>query len=290
MEIPVIIVTYNSSATIKACIESVYAQRSPFSFKIWIVDNASSDRTPELVKYHYPEITLTENTENTGFATAANQVLNNINSDYAILLNPDVLVEPNTFSLCIDALIDDKQTGCCGGIIHNEIYMPLSPAIGRIFFEQFFIHKIFPKSYYRLYFTPQVEIAEKAVPVETDYTDGCFMCLNMDAVRKIGLFDQEFFLYLEETELCHRMKSAGLKCVIHPKARIIHERGSSIKKLPLNMITAIHRKSLLLYFKKTKPFIYRVCCRAMLIGGDLLRSFYRNPMLTAKLMWLNLTA
>ena len=290
MEIPVIIVTYNSSATIKACIESVYAQRSPFSFKIWVVDNASSDRTSELIKYHYPDINLIENTENSGFATAVNRVLNNISSDYAILLNPDVLVEPNTFSLCIDALIDDKQTACCGGIIRNEIYLPRSPTIGRILFEQFFIHKIFPKRYYRLYFTPLVEIALKTIPVEADYTDGCFMCLNMDAVRKIGLFDEDFFLYLEETELCHRMKSAGLKCVIHPKARIIHERGSSINKLPLNIITTIHRRSLLLYLKKTKPFIYGVTCRFLLTGGDLLRSLFRNPLLTAKLIWLNLTA
>ncbi|MBX7206341.1 MAG: glycosyltransferase family 2 protein [Bacteroidia bacterium] len=289
MEIPVIIVTYNSSDTIKACIESVNAQRSSFSFKIWVVDNASTDRTPELIKYHYPEINLIENPANTGFSAAVNQVLTNIVSDYAILLNPDVLVEPNTFNHCINVLIDDKQIGCCGGVIRNEIYLPRSPGIGRIFFEQFFIHKIFPKNYHRLYFTTQADLAAKNLPAEADYTDGCFMCLNMDALRKIGLFDEDFFLYLEETELCHRMKSAGLKCVIHPKARIIHERGGSINKLPLSAITGIHRKSLLFYLKKTKPVMYGVCCRILLTCGDLFRSLSRNPLLTAKLIWLNLT-
>jgi len=289
MEIPVIIVTYNSSATIKACIESVRAQRSPFSFKLWIVDNASTDRTSELIRYHYPEINLIENPVNTGFAAAVNQVLNNIVSDYAILLNPDVLVEPNTFNHCINALIDDKLIGCCGGVIRNEIYLPRSPGIGRIFFEQFFIHKIFPKNYYQLYFTTQADLAAKNLPVEADYTDGCFMCLNMDAIRKIGLLDEDFFLYMEETELCHRMKSSGLKCVIHPKARIIHERGGSINKFPLSTITGIHRKSLLLYLKKTKPVMYGICCRILLTCGDLFRSFFRNPLLTAKLIWLNLT-
>lgn len=289
MEIPVIIVTYNSSDTIRECIESVNSQKSPHTFKIWVIDNASTDRTTELIRCHFPDINLIENTTNTGFASAVNLVLKNNSETYAILLNPDAVIEPDTCSICIDALLHNKQIGCCGAVIQNDMYVPRSPGMGRIFFEQFFLHKLFPKNYYQLFFFAQFDLVKKNTLTEVDYIDGAFMCLSMDGIKKIGLFDEDFFLYMEETELCYRMKASGLKCVIHPKAFLRHHRGSSINKLPLSRITCIHRKSLLLYLKKTTPFIYQVICRTLLTCGDLLRIFFRSPLVTSKIIWLNLT-
>ena len=195
MEIPVIIVTFNSASTIQACIESVYTHTVLATPLITVIDNASEDETVSLIQTKFPEITLIVNKQNKGFAAAANQGLITAYTEFVVLLNPDAILENNAIDLCIQSLQQTPSSWCCGALVSNEEFIPRFPGLGKILFEQFFLHKLFPDAYHRFFFYSTQEVKQSTNLFEADYVNGALLCMRSEVLKTHGLLDEDFFLY-----------------------------------------------------------------------------------------------
>lgn len=252
IDVSIIIVSYNSAKLLEKCIDSIIEKTQDINYSIFIVDNASSDNSVSLIKEKYPDIHLIENKINLGFGKANNQVLKIIDSKYAFLLNPDTELINNAIKILFDFMEAQENIACVGANLYNQdLSFQYSygnfPTIKKILFE-FGLNKIFVK-----YFNSNLAegvICDKDKAQEVPYITGADLMIRKEVLNKVGFFDEDFFLYYEETELQYRIKKQGYKTFIVPDAKIIHISNTSLKQMTnYNRIKTIE-KSRSLYYKK----------------------------------------
>lgn len=234
--ITIIIVTFNSEKYIEDCLNSVLrSTSSSFQIKIIVIDNNSNDTTVSKVKKLKEidsRIFIIENSKNLGFARAINQVLSSENkTDYYLLLNPDTVSKKETIKNLIQCA-EKNGAGIIGGStydnngVQNGSYFRIPNIFVGIFdFTNF--RKLFKNEYWHNYFyyIDLVQTNSSCFPV--DVVTGGFMLLSIEAVRKIGLLDERFFMYLEDVDYCLRAKKAGIKVFHTNNAKVIHFAGRS---------------------------------------------------------------
>lgn len=254
MSTTVIVVSYNSGNYIERCINSVIKMTENVIFDIIVVDNASGDNSVDLIKSKFPGIRLIENKPNAGFAKAVNQAVKESDADYIFLLNPDTILMNNALKVFTD-YSDKKENGkvaCAGGALFYEDGKPalsygFFPSLSQIFFEEFGLRKLF-KNYYYNNLSPGC-YSEGIEEKEVDYICGADLFIRKNVFDSIGCFDEDFFLYYEETDFCYRLKKSGLKKMLVPSAKLIHFEGMSAEGDFTDM-TLQKKKSEFLFFKK----------------------------------------
>ena len=213
MKLSVIIVNYNVRYFLEQALLSAQRALQGLEGEIWVVDNNSADDSVEMVRNKFPNVHLIANTQNTGFATANNQAIRACSGEYVLLLNPDTLVEENTFSTCLDFMEVHPEAGALGVkmLDGSGKYLPESkrgfPSPWVSFCKTIGLHYLFPKSptfnqYYLGHLSP-----EETHPVEV--LAGAFMFMRKAALDKAGLLDEAFFMYGEDIDLSYRIKKAG---------------------------------------------------------------------------------
>ena len=262
-DISIVIVNWNTRHILFDCLKSVYEQSVDSSLEVIVIDNASSDGSAEMVKKDFPQITLIENSENLGFAAANNQGIEISKGRYVLLLNPDTLILDNAINKTLyfaDAHPESAVVGC-RVLNPDRTLQPtcfMFPSILNMLLSTTYLYRLFPKS--RFFGRERMTWWDRSDIREVDVVTGCFMLVRREAIEQVGLLDERFFVYGEETDWCYRFKKAGWKVMFTPCAEIIHLGGQSTQKKATAMVVQL-RKSILQFMKKHySPLIYRAAC------------------------------
>ncbi|KAF0237820.1 MAG: hypothetical protein FD181_1583 [Prolixibacteraceae bacterium] len=244
MKLSVIIVNYNVKHFLEQCLHSVYRAAEGIETEIFVVDNNSVDGSAQLIREKFPGLHFIENKENIGFSRANNQAVRKAKGEYILLLNPDTVVEENTFAKVTVFMDQHPEAGGLGVkmIDGKGNFLPESkrglPTPWVAFYKMFGLAKLFPKSrkfgkYHLSYLNPN-EIHE------IEILAGAFMLLRKKALDKVGLLDEAFFMYGEDIDLSYRIIQGGYKNYYFPETTIIHYKGESTKKGSLNYVKVFY--------------------------------------------------
>ena len=253
MKISIIIVNYNVKYFLEQCLQSVHKAIEHMDAEVFVVDNNSVDRSVEMVAEKFPWVNLIANKENTGFSVANNQAMRIAKGAYFLLLNPDTIVEQDTFEKSVAFMDANPIAGGLGVkmVDGKGKFLPESkrslPTPAVAFYKIFGLSKIFPKSKrfgaYHLGHLPENETNE------ADILAGAYMLMRKEALDKVGLLDETFFMYGEDIDLSYRLILGGYKNYYFPETRIIHYKGESTKKGSLNYVFMFY-KAMIIFAQK----------------------------------------
>ncbi len=213
--------------------------------EIFVVDNNSIDGSNEMVKAKFPSVHLIENKKNLGFSTANNQAIHLSQGEYVLLLNPDTVVEEDTFEKVVSFMDGHPDAGGLGVrmLDGKGRFLPESkrglPTPSVAFYKIFGLSALFPKS--KTFAKYHLGYLSEFKTHEVDVLSGAFMLLRKETLDKVGLLDEQFFMYGEDIDLSYRIKLGGYKNYYFPETRIIHYKGESTKKSSVNYVFVFYR-------------------------------------------------
>jgi len=252
MDVSIIIVNWNTKDLLQHCLASIYEQTVNIDYEIIVVDNCSEDGSAEMVKSEFKQVILIQNKENRGFAAANNQAIAIAKGRYILLLNSDTIVLDKAIEKTISFADAHPQSGVIGcrvlnpdGSMQPTCFM--FPSILNMMLESTYLYKIFPKN--RFFGRQQMTWWDRNNVRCVEVVTGCFMLVRREAIEQVGVMDEHFFIYGEETDWCYRFKKNGWKVMFTPIGQIIHYVGQSTSKIPVAMIIQL-RLSLLKFIKK----------------------------------------
>ena len=271
----IIIVSWNTRELLENCLNSILANPPSSPFEIWVVDNASTDDSPRMVREKFPQVHLVENRENMGFARANNQAIRQCSGKYVLLLNPDTLAGAGALQALIDLLDTHPEAGAAGARIINpngslQISSHPRPTVSRELWRLFHLDVLSPFAVYPL------TKWETAQPQEVDVLMGACLLLRKEVLDKVGLLDEDYFIYSEEVDLCYRIQRAGWHLYWVPTAEVVHFGGQSTQQVPTEMFLHLYQ-SKIKYFRKhygwTASQIYKLILRLAALSRLMLAPF-----------------
>lgn len=253
MDLSIVIVSWNVKEKLKDNLRALYASQN-VNFEVFVVDNNSADGTVEMVKNVYPEVKLIANRENLGFAKANNQAIKLSSGKYVLLLNPDMRVFDDTLSSMFSWMNAHEHVWVAGCRLLDESariikHVRRFPELADQLAIVLKIPHIFPAvlgKYLRNDFN-------YSISASVDSIRGGFFMIRQEAIKKIGMLDERFFLWFEEVDYCRRVKEAGGQVWYMPTAECIDLIGQSFKQVNLGAKQKYFRDSMLKYFKKWHP-------------------------------------
>jgi len=250
MNLSIVIVNYQTFEMTRNTINSILEYSYPFSYEIFVVDNASGDDSlSRLQEYFKYKVKFIASRENNGFAAGNNQALRQVNSDYVLLLNSDTIVWQNTLENIYNYMEKHVDVGACGCRVMLEdgqldkACKRSFPNVKNSFFRLFHIPTNSKEDNYNLTDLPDDGI------YEIDCLTGAFMFIRGNALDEAGLLDETFFMYGEDIDLCYRIKNGGWKIIYYGESSITHLKGASSKKQKNKLIYEFYR-AMYIYYKK----------------------------------------
>lgn len=240
MKLSVVIVNYNVKFFLEQCLHSVEVAIKGLESEVFVVDNNSVDGSVEMVAEKFPGVKIIANNENTGFSKANNQAILQASGEYVLLLNPDTVVEHDTFTKSVAFMDAHPDAGGLGikMVDGKGRFLPESkrglPTPAVAFYKIFGLSSLFPKS--KTFGQYHLGYLDKEQTHVVDVLAGAYMMLRRETLEKTGLLDEDFFMYGEDIDLSYRITKAGYKNYYYPDARIIHYKGESTKKSSVNYV------------------------------------------------------
>ena len=268
---------------------SVRQAVSNIDAEVFVVDNNSVDDSVEMVREKFPEVILIANKDNPGFSIANNQAISQSKGRYVLLLNPDTVVEEDTFEKCIRFMDAHPEAGGLGVkmIDGSGRFLPESkrgfPSPKVAFFKTFGLAKLFPKS--KVFNHYHLGYLDKNENHEVEVLAGAFMWLRKSVLNEIGLLDETFFMYGEDIDLSYRIVKSGYKNYYLSDTTIIHYKGESTKKGSLNYVKTFYKAMIIFarkHFQGEKAWLFirmlqvAIYFRAFI---TLINNFLKNPRL-----------
>ncbi len=253
MKLSIIIVNYNVMHFLEQCLNSVMEAIKTIEAEVIVVDNNSVDGSLQMLSEKFPDLILIANKDNRGFSKANNQGIRVSKGEYVLLLNPDTIVEEDTF---VKALAFMDQHPDAGGLGVKMLdgkgrFLPESkrglPTPAAAFYKMFGFSKLFPQSK-RFASYHQGHLDADAIH-QVEVLSGAFMLMRKQALDKVGLLDEDFFMYGEDIDLSYRLLKGGYKNYYFPKTRIIHYKGESTKKNTVNYVFVFYN-AMVIFAKK----------------------------------------
>lgn len=245
MKLSVIVVNYNVRFFLEQCLQSVFRATKNIDAEVFVVDNNSVDGSVGMVREKFPNAILIENERNLGFSTANNIAIKKVAGEYILLLNPDTVVEEDTFGKAIAYMDFHSETGALGVkmIDGKGNFLPESkrglPTPWVAFYKIFGLSKIFPNS--KKFGKYHLSFLDKNKTHSVDVLCGAFMLIRRTVLDKVGLLDETFFMYGEDIDLSFRIQKAGYQNVYFPETTIIHYKGESTRKSSLNYVYLFYK-------------------------------------------------
>lgn len=259
MDISIIILNYKSKGFTMACLKSIYeADFGSLNREIIVVDNNSDDSIGEILSWQYPEVIFIQNRVNVGMGAGNNVGIKRSTGKYVVVMNPDTIAFKNTFQTLYEYMEKNDKVGMVGPkqlnpdkTVQDSCYRwhgALTPVYRRTPLGQFrfaqsdlnrFVMQDFDHNSIR----------------EVDWLLGSFLFIRKEALNEIGLFDEKFFMYFEDTDLCRRFWKDGWSIVYNPEAEIIHNHNRDSAKVKwykffTNKATRWHLRSWLRHLNK----------------------------------------
>lgn len=263
VDLSIVIVAWNVRDLVLDCLASIRDAKLGLTYEVIVVDNGSVDATVESVARQFPETRIVALPKNIGFGAGNNRGLEVMRGRHAVLLNSDTIVLPGGLEACVRFLDEHPDVGAVGpqllnpdrtkqNCIHN------SPTLVSEIVGQSFLRRVFPKRW------PSKRV-DYAGPVEVEAVLGACLFARREVIRQVGLIDEDYFFFLEETDWCHRMRAAGWRVFHLPDAHVIHLYGESTKKkLPLRTRIEYYR-SRYIFFRKNRSRAVYLALRAIVL-------------------------
>lgn len=251
MQLSIIIVNYNVKYFLEQCLLSVVCATQKMKAEIFVVDNASTDGSVEMLQQKFPFVKIIPNPDNVGFSKANNQAIEKATGEFILLLNPDTVVAEDTFVKCYDFMDSfiNRRAGALGVrmIDGKGNFLPESkrglPTPEVAFYKTFGLAKLFPKS--EKYGKYHLGFIDEHRTYEIDVLSGAFMFIRKAVLDRVGLLDENFFMYGEDIDLSYRIQKKGYKNFYFPETTIIHYKGESTKKGSLNYVKVFYNAMLI---------------------------------------------
>ena len=243
------IVTFNNISTIEKTLETIFTQTKDIDFKLYIVDNGSSDGTPEFVENNYSQVSVIRNEKNVGFGAGHNIIINSVESSYHAIINPDIVLKENVIKKMVDYMEENQDIGLLSPRIcfpdgRDQILGKRNPRLKYLVASR--LRGDEPGKLLREYAMLDCDLSK---PIQIENATGCFMLLRTEVLKKIGGFDDGYFMYFEDADLTRRVNEVS-KCVYYPDATVNHVWGRESKR---NLkLMCIHIDSMCRYFCKWK--------------------------------------
>lgn len=250
-DVSVTICSWNTKEDLRRCLASLMEQEG-VNLEVIVVDNASEDGSPEMVESEFPEAILIRNQTNVGFGAGHNLAFAQASGEVLMPLNSDAIVHPGCLRILVDFLRSDPTVGIAAPKLLNpdgslQYSCRRFPTPAAAVFRNTFLGKLFPKNRFaREYLMTDWDHSQ---PRDVDWVSGAAFGLRRSVYEQIGGFDERFFMYLEDVDLCKRVHEAGYRVVYVPDAVVTHKIGASTDRVANRMIRQFHR-SMLLYYKK----------------------------------------
>ncbi len=256
MDVSIIIVNWNTRQILRNCLESVYEQTGGLSFEVIVIDNNSADGSCRMIRRYFPDVVLIKNCQNKGFAAANNQGIRIAKGRYVLFLNSDTLILDRAVTKIVSFADENPEAAIVGCRVLNPDRTPQStsfmfPSIVNMMLSSSYLYKLLPES--RFFGRERMRWCSNKRVKEVDVVTGCFMLARRQAIEKVGLMDEAFFMYGEETDWSWRFKEAGWKVLLAPVGEIIHFGQQSSRQNAGAMLLQL-RGSILLFFKKHRGF------------------------------------
>ena len=253
MKLTVVIVNYNVQHFLEQCLHSVEKALRKTSGEVWVVDNNSVDGSTDMVKNKFPWVHLVESKINLGFSKGNNLAISKASGEYILLLNPDTLVEEDTFIKMLTFMDEHPATGGLGVkmVDGQGHFLPESkrglPTPAVAFYKIFGLAALFPKS--KTFGKYHLGFLDKDKNHDIEILSGACMLLRKSVIEKVGMLDETFFMYGEDIDLSYRIVKAGFKNYYFADTRIIHYKGESTKKSSVNYVFVFYR-AMIIFAKK----------------------------------------
>ncbi len=253
MKLSIIIVNYNVKYFLEQCLCSVEKAIKNLKAEVFIIDNNSVDGSCSMLKKKFPHFYLIENKENTGFSRANNQGISISKGEYILLLNPDTVVEEDTFEKIINFMDKTPDAGGLGVkmIDGNGNFLPESkralPTPEVAFYKIFGLSNLFKNS--KKFGKYHLSFLDKEKIHSIEILSGAFMMMRKKVLDEIGYLDETFFMYGEDIDLSYRIIKHGYKNYYFPETTIIHYKGESTKKGSINYVKIFY-KAMIIFAEK----------------------------------------
>ncbi len=261
MDISVIIVNWNTKDFLSQCLRSVYETIKQQTFEVIAVDNASTDGSVVMLKEDFSSVVVVKNHVNRGFGAASNQALRVMKGRYALLLNTDTILTENAVHELFTFLESHSDVAmACGQLLNadgsKQNSIAAFPSFLTLLTNMSLLEYLFPKRFLSKRYS-------HAGPVEIESGIGACLLVRKQAIDKVGMFDERYFFFFEETDWAYQMRSAGWKIFHVPTALIYHFQGQSIGRDIRSRIEFY--RSRYQFFRKSKSRLYFVIISAVII-------------------------
>jgi len=252
-DLSLIIVNYNVKEFVQNLLYSIEKARQNLSLEIFVVDNASDDGSVDVIREKFPYVNLIANKTNIGFGAANNLAMSKASGKYILLINPDTIVKEDTFTKMIGFFETHKDAGIAGcKVLNPDGSLQLAcrrsfPGPWTSFTKVTGLSSIFPKS--RLFARYNLTYLDENKSYEVDAVSGSFMMMSKDVYKKVGGFDEQFFMYGEDIDLCYRTQKEGYKVYYFHETEIIHYKGESTKRSSIDE-TKVFYQAMHLFVRK----------------------------------------
>jgi GT2 family glycosyltransferase len=293
LDLSVVILNWNTAALLEQCLETLVGTQSAIDYEIVVVDNNSTDNSREMVAAQFPTVRLIANTENLGFGAGNNVAVPQTTGRWILFLNSDTTVLPDALTRLVQFGDNDETIGIIGAKLLNpdgslQYSCRQYPNLGTGFFRNTPLGRLFPNNKFASDYL--MKSFDHLTPRDVDWVSGAALCIRRTLVQQIGAFDDDFFMYCEDVDLCWRANHAPLpndpsrtwRVVYFPDAVIYHHIGKSSDLVPTRMTYEFHRSQYLFYKKHyaaTMPFLLRPLIPlgiALRASGQVLRYRYRH--------------
>lgn len=307
-EASVLIVSFNTKDILRECLEAVERESDGLRIETLVVDNHSSDGSPEMVENEFPWVRVLRSTVNLGFGAANNLAIQAAGGRYVILLNTDAFLCPGSLRAAVDKMNLHPKVALGGARLvgRDSSWQPSARMFPSVFSDALVLTGLaakFPKSRFFGHFDRTW--ADPLEPAQVDWVPGAFSIVRTKVLEKVGLFDPRFFLYCEEVDLCRRIKRAGYEIWYWPDILVVHIGGESSRQIgdvdvSGSQIVRWRMRSTLLYYRKHHGAMawlakslelahYRASALRNRFSGDPRRKLrsrnYQNLAATMRLAW-----
>jgi len=258
--VSVVIVSFNTKDLLRDCLLSLFRESAGIAMEVICADNASRDGSADMVAAEFPDVRLIRSETNLGFAGANNLAFPHATGRYVVLLNSDAFLQSGALQRAIEYMEAEADIGIGGArlIGRDGSWQPsarLFPSLLNDFLTLSGLSAKFPKS--RAFGRPDRTWADDNQACDVDWVPGAFSILRREALERVGYFDENFFLYYEEVDLCKRFKNAGYRVRYWPDVVVVHLGGESSKTLKSmtfsesgSQLTLWRMRSAFLYYRK----------------------------------------
>ncbi len=261
LDVSVVIVNWNTRDLLQKCLRQLYQETAGVAFEVIVVDNASKDDSVSVVEKEFPKVRLIKNKTNRGFAAANNQAIKVSKGRFVLLLNSDTIILDNAITKAVsfaDVHPDAAVVGCRVLKPDNTVQLTcfMFPSVLNMFLSTTYLYKLFLKN--RFFGREQMSWWNRDDVRQVDVVTGCFMLVRRRAIEQVGLMDERFFVYGEETDWCYRFRQNGWKILFTPDVQIIHFAGQSSKQMASKMTLQLRGSILQFMHKHRSWFEYKL--------------------------------